>query len=259
MSVKSSTKPDAWTLSPQMTAAPELWRGCVFLEPFWGNPKDIVYGFEPSKVEVSGYTIDIGLGSVGREALYKQNAGSAGNGAAYKYGGGNESEHDVGSEDFTAFVYCRYLNKTNICSAFGKKFTGGPGNEGWTISVNPYGTSDEQVVFILDNDGTQFILESAKGVAPIDTPFTIVGVRSGSTIELFVDGESRDANSVSGSVSNSTVPLQVGSGLSNTGSDVDWGWTGSIYMAGLCKRAWSESEIKAFSADPFAMLRPAGF
>jgi len=40
----SSTKPGPWTLSPQMTAAPELWRDVISVGAVWngtGNPYDL--------------------------------------------------------------------------------------------------------------------------------------------------------------------------------------------------------------------------
>jgi len=45
--IKSSTKPDQWTLSPQMTAAPELWRGCEIVAALWekvGTFRNLVPG-----------------------------------------------------------------------------------------------------------------------------------------------------------------------------------------------------------------------
>lgn len=44
----TGTKPTPWTLSPQMTAAPELWRDLVVLYPFWeygsGQVRDLNWG-----------------------------------------------------------------------------------------------------------------------------------------------------------------------------------------------------------------------
>lgn len=82
------------------------------------------------------------------------------------------------------------------------------------------------------------------------TWYLLVGRRTGTAVEMFIDGDLQTHDAVSTGQIASTCPFLLGINVA-TGGD----WDGDIAFAGMWSRALSTVEIEALSKDVFKMVR----
>ena len=243
-----STKPDAWTLSPQLTAAPELWRGCVIACPFWeasGTPRNIL---NPKVVGTVG-SPSIQLGGSGREVSF-DDASYYEHGYTFpEVGLGNWNEITIASRFINPISFSEkdaLIGDRNLSS-----------NNGWVVGVME-GSG---------NDGRLYVTFS--GVARYDTSTRVPGIRAtkksivwravnGVSFDSFVEGELFESINI-GTLKPSGLSQNVLIGALNDSGSGSRESQGLHEYLFVWNRALTDNEIKALHEDPFAMLRPAGF
>lgn len=253
MSVISATKPDAWTLSPQMTAAPNLWRGCRGLVPLWENsgvPYEIING-KPREAVDAGGSVEWLVSSEGvarnyisdivREDLEVDSTGikrwpfvgplTYAAMAEVENTGGSQTLFGVSDDDGVS-IYCQLAVK---------------GSGGVPRMVNRTGAFQSA-------DGTTNVV--GDGLAHV-----FVGTLNNDasrSLEIFLDGVSEGTDTSDGDVSG-TDRASIGSISRNGANDNTDAFKGKLYWVAAWDRILSSSEIQSLSDDPFIMLRPAGF
>lgn len=264
--VKSSTKPDAWTLSPQMTAAPELWRSAAVF-PFWdGSGLGVpIHGAFP----VSQWSSDAGSSN---NAPHGWSVGSKGRVGDFSSGvlRGGDFVNALTGADALTIVFLIKAGSTGIDNGFLRtegSFDGDPTGGDDIIGIrydssgfNGGGTN--VIKFGMNTTSGSVNGESTSNVQTTDIQHVAMRWRSGEAPELFIDGEKDSLSSSPGTLAGTvsfngdTNAWWVGQGTKESSSSF---WGGDILMHVVATRFWSDGDITAHAADPFAMLRPAGF
>jgi len=122
---------------------------------------------------------------------------------------------------------------------------------GWSLWRDGF----EKYNFAIGASGGQASAQSTTVFADTDWHH-IVGVYTGSSVHIYVDGNDEDATpgSTSGPITNRNDPVGIGAfwdGADFTAAP----WTGQIDNVMIFDRALSAEEIKALYADPFQALR----
>jgi hypothetical protein len=247
----SSTKPQAWTLSPQMTAAPELWRGCTLMLPFWDSFPDArnITPHGPrivsQAINTSG-SIDRNIGPNGVRA-FANNGNDAGSGAYYDF---NAGDFLLDSTDVTLFAVVQVDQLSSNRSNAGDQVVWGWGSG--DVEYAPYFNDNDQIQ-LWDGQGTaQGSTSFAAGVYyVIHTVFD----NSATEFSLYIDGAFDNTLGRFGTMGPSgSVRL-----FNNHNASPNRSFEGRCDIAAAWNRKLSNEEIVILSDDPFAMLRPAGF
>ena len=246
MSATSSTKPDAWTLSPQMTAAPELWRNAMWAYcPAISNKGDILGQDDLDNFKSSNQII----ASSGRAEDYVNTAGDH-----------RQSANSL-PVDTKALSVIMYL--ADPASAdFGAVISNVPSSGSWS-------NKDSFAIQVMSNDNWRWICKLTNGEQRIDTPSAtvlsgpqiIVGTRSkdGSQLKFYYNDtvdDTMDANS-SSDIMLMEDPVIVGGYFDLT--DSRFRTTHKHYYSVILHREVSAEEVEMLRADPWRPWRPAGF
>ena len=240
-----STKPNAWTLSPHLTAAPELWRGCVFCAPFWesgGVPMDVARNVRGTLAHGDPFW---GTGPRGAESDHSLQG-------AWQFA--DDPRITNLGDEFTSVVVIRHPINDLIFDfgyILGKNY-GGSGTKWFYIAediaaniVRFYwddGSDNHLLDASIPNDGEVHVLVQTNSV-------------SNSIREGYVDGEiGVSGSAISGITNNGPVTIGERVDFSNNRE-----YRGKILFCAMWNRRLLPDEVKLISADPFAMLRPAGF
>jgi hypothetical protein len=247
--VKSSTKPDAWTLSPQMTAAPGLWRDYEIVVPFWepNLPSNALSPGGQFLLEVESGSPEMSLTTEGRSLVLP--SVSISNTAIESPDG---AAPDLSSsESYVLTLYMTIGDASVAGSGFNHRWEWEDvdTNEGFSGAV--------------DTDGTFFIFtsgENTQGVGSIpiddDQPHLIVVEwdQPNGTMTQFIDGLQDYSVSYSDTSSGTNMRLVFGLHSSNGGGDLA---RTRYHFFSIRKGRVNPSST--LLNDPFAMLRPAGF
>jgi hypothetical protein len=231
--VKSSTKPQAWTLSPQMTAAPELWRGCILMLPFWEGASNVAR-------DASGYGRDgtiSGATSVLRDR-----------GRTLSFDGNDEVQGNLRIDTATGPYSWSWWSYTDtveqkwmwvtptLSDGFGFGVWDGAGefrayagasNQRWAGSSGDVVAGQWQH-WVVIHDGSTITQVYRNGVE-------LSGTTGGGAIDSTVHEIGQQANSF-------------------------WQpWSGDLDLPTVWNRGLAVSEIRKLYHDPSAMIRPAGF
>ena len=243
----SPQKPKAWTLSPQLTAAPELWRGCVFMVPFWegvGVPFDIV--------RKSAGTV----GNGSPDWIYLRQGLSSDHSArgAWSFFD-NSLITNLGDEMTNLVLMKESLEEATTDSEYiaGKNYGGG--NTKWF-----YITKSSQEPFLgafFWDDGNDNNLLNGNTEIIDNQPHLLAQTNSlkDNIREVWTDGTlEASGNAISGITNNG--PVVIGERADFNASRE---YRGSILLHAMWNRRLRSHEIQLLTRDPFAMLRPAGF
>lgn len=224
-------KPKAWNVKPQMTAARDLWRGCVHALPFW--PGALNYDIAQRRY----YPV------TGTLANRLTPSGLAGNfdGTNTRIALGMPHWATVLSE-ISVFAYV-------IPDVFGSDNT---------IFREDGGAASQ---FDLDiNDGTEIRWYTQAGTLTAPTsdytagqPMTISGSVGRGGLKLFINAE-KVGESAGGTISPVNNGIYVGA--ENLAADE---FDGAMMFLSAWSRDLTDDEQIALHKDPFAMIRPAGF
>ena len=253
MSVLSATKPDIWTLSPQMTAAPNLWSQCALLFPLWDRSTtihDIVGNIRYSYIiDGTSGTPEADLGPNGRR-ISTNNGTSAASGDYYDISISDYPEL-VGTDiTLWALAHTDYLSSARGGSGdqvlFGTDWDGSK-----ILNYAPYFNDNDRIQ--LWNGG------SAAGNVTFNANqlYNIACILDGASGEfsLYVDGV-LDTTLTGFSTFTSSGILRI---FNNRDTDPNRSFAGSADIMGVWSRKLSDGEIALLNKDPFAMIRPAGF
>ena len=239
MGVISSTKPDAWTLSPQMTAAPEYWRGnTVIVIPFWNDrDKDIANGF--------------GLDYTGSPSRILNQNGSVldFNGSSDYIEIQNSKDKFLNSFSFAIRVKSGYLlDDQRILARWASD-----GTESFVLWMDSGGAGAGYAIQIKESTDSPIATIGTDASSAKKEMQSVVAVYDLNTILIYVDGVKKDQAPATVPVKSSNNNIRIGN-LEGVGQF----FNGKIEMAVLSSRPWTEKEVIQWSNDPFAMLRPAG-
>ena len=253
-----STKPDAWTLSPQLTEAPELWRNAQLVVPLWegsGPPVDIVTGNNASIVGLPAWN-------------------ASRSGRTIKGTQSGTSERII----FPSLRQSSNSNPYTIAVFFNRStagFTSVSGGDEALISIDDdflFFEDSRAHLYMEDGDGTlKFINQIGQG-ASAAIEGTTTGLNDGknhvcvvvsdgvdsANNKMWLDGK-EEPITVSGSEDptiGTTHPILL---LNGSAQSENRASLANIYLAVLIFEKWTPVQVKKFSGDPFAMLRPAGF
>lgn len=244
MGALSSTKPQAWTLSPQMTAAPELWRDCLICAPFWessGTPQNIVGSEFASDFLNAGW----GIGSDGVELDLSADA----SGITFPLTADLPASSGVTIHFLHVFVnisspgnYARWIDT--------------PGEALSMFQDGAQSTTEREGEIRFQRDG-QFLADEGVFVDKL-VPSSVTGTHPGGTgtARMYVDGEQRISKSWQATTDHSQGDkIWIGRENDDSTDDVKM----HLRFFALWRRELSPSDIDLLARDPFAMLRPAGF
>lgn len=248
-------KPAMWTLQPQLTAAPNLWRGVQFFMPYWegtGRPWNIMQGSNGRDPNGSG-TLTWVLTDDGRGVDYS---------SGYQKWI-NADQLFIGADEFTA-VFVIQSDATNT-------------DKGWFITETPDGSGGSTYMrydasgfnggqsnvinFGIETTGGAANMESSGGVQTTDTQHLVMRWKSGIAPELFIDGVQDTPSYNSGAVTGTLggdgwVTYEIGRSAKDSGGTT---WDGKILFHCAATRYWTDDDIWAHYRNPNIMLRPAGF
>lgn len=249
MGVLGSTKPDAWTLSPQLTEAPELWQGDTVVLPFWegsGQP-NIIRANGPESLDIAEGTPVWGKTLEGMSRNY----------------GGNSFENGIVPGFFDE------VEALTIAAIFimrGENFTdngifgdGTKANWDNNRAVQIVSRRSERIRFFIRTNSGGYFTEDPNTNLVIGKLMVSVNTWSsadGGLLKSYLNGMEID------SVQGPTSYLPTGHGDLIVASYYDNGdrrFDADYLMCVAKTEKWSDAEVKKFSEDPFAMLRPAGF
>ena len=240
MGVKSSTKPDAWTLSPQLTAAPEMWRGCIACWPMWDGSGEQVMDVVSRRDGTFQNASALGwsLGSEGKNLSFQSENAS---GHLTIIDGVNLTP----KKELTYWFYAKPSTKNSSKTVYGKEI-GGPWNKIGTLFA-------DELRGTLTAGGTiEDIDVSIQPGELLTGALTYDGVNA----RVYVNGAEGGVAAMSGDVDYTSEAPAIGrSSADSTGAVFD----GEIYIVALWDRALTDNELKLLNDDPYIMLRPAGF
>ena len=235
-----STKPAPWTLSPQLTAAPELWRGLEAVFPLWEGTGD------PQMLGDMPVTTDLQIATWGKTL---NGASVNGDGSAFSYVRSTQFP-DVGPTNWTFVV--SGVSGSNSQERFHNLLINGESNSIREQKMMIAARNGSQLqAGIGDGNGNQ--ASGAKFDVLKGNPFCIVVVYNGSVVKVFKNGDLID--SFSSSLQTNTISKFAVMGDPEKNLE----WIGSVDFVSAYSRAVTDQEARFITTDPFAMLRPAGF
>ena len=229
------TKPAPWTLSPQLTDAPELWRGCFFCVPMWegtGRPRDL-FGHEIVG-EASSSVVPWVIGQGGLATNYQQITSPSSN-----LNTPDAPEFSLLKSGVQATWLMTFLTRNNSDTwiLFGKR------NE-WALQS--FG-SDIRLATFGGNSGSGDTISK-------NFVYTIVIVNTaGVGGKIYLNGSLYKSFSNSDTSSDDTDPVRIGAFNAN-----DFLFDGEVYQCSLWNRRLNDDVAQRLSADPYAMIRPRG-
>lgn len=262
---RAGIKPMPWALQPQITEAPEMWRGAKFCMPVWegaGLPRNIatprkpldvisdrIFANFPSWVPTQGgLAVDVtnqgafdfreahkdlvGLSQVTMVVILKSDATATDEGIVYS---------DLGSTSDDRPFNIRYDSQG---------FSGG-------------GTNLIKYAMVAESGGVKSfsVGESANNTQTTEVQHLVIRWKSGTEVQLFINGVKDIPTFTPAAISGVTPPadadfqgIQFGVGRSNrlTASRM------KILFGLIVGEYWSDELIRRHHSDPYAMLRPAG-
>jgi hypothetical protein len=242
--VKSSTKPDAWTLSPQMTASPNDWRDTKMCLPFWESPGPV------------GTVYDIRR----NEFLSVNNADAQHNIIMTPGGPGfstQSNDTNAGAISYNAQVLPvgNSGDEWSILIAGTFRETADPEqtlvgiDDSWLIRIEAGPTINLRTF----GSGNSFSPPNWD-VSKDEFHTLVMNWRAGVSVQMSWDGEDLGTISQSDTSSTSNV-LDVG----HRGAQDHIKTKTKVVLIEGSDKARSVADSNRLSADPFAMLRPAGF
>jgi hypothetical protein len=240
--MKSATKPQAWTLSPQMTAAPELWRNIHGVIPFWRSESLFVIKDDGNRFS------DEDVSSASWSWTTTQN------GIALRTNDtdGLVVHNEVDAPHSGPFAGIVVVDNSDLADSSNALMAdmNSSSNIGWSLKLEQFG-SPGQLGF------TKHGVADLTSTFDSPTGFAVIGftVEANDNVLLFLDGKKDDLqNSQSFSEPSDSDKAWV---LAET-KQTDFAQTDFLFAA-LWNRELTDSEHKCLADDPFAMLRPAGF
>lgn len=237
----SHTKPAPWALSPELTAAPGLWRGCVAAVPLWEGqsvPLDYVSGRSLRAFDA-------------QPEWLASNRGKATDhrGSTKMWLLDSNAVLDAVGDRMTQVVVVSGIQSTGSIQYICGKNYGGNGVKWFSIGVDNLATLpvyyvDNGSVLSLSNGSTN-IMGGSLHVVGQDND--IAGGSRG-----YVDGR-QDAEGGARDIANGG-PVVLGGRADGDGGRR---YNGFIHFYALWSRLLTDDEHFALAADPFAMLRPA--
>jgi hypothetical protein len=243
MSALSSTKPQAWTLSPQMTAAPELWRGCVRMLA-WSLTHDIARGDFWTIVDTTS-EVETGLSDMGRVFEFRPTSADS---------GGALSVSTVGSVDLGAGPWSIWgISRVRVLPS-SRSSPKDSNVISWHV-----GTADENNAPYYNDDDSMSLWDNGSRVEMLSsitagTWYNHVVTYDGTNTLAYVDGEEK-VNTTSLNFDSLSSDFYIG----RRGGSGDRYFDGDLAIFGLFNRVLTANEAERLNTDPFAMLRPAGF
>ena len=273
----SPQKPKAWNLSPQMTAAPELWRGGAVLYPNWCNGPIRPIGGDSS---VKNHTLAL-KSNPGYQLVPKGGAfyfdrvnGSNGDGAQAEPVSKVPFPTGKTGESLIIHTFFRMANASpddlDVLTVFGCNPSSGNNGDGFWLRMEKYNAKPGDTyqpylrTFGSNNGGD---LTQSSVVTGGEDHLVSVAWDVGQGYDVYVDGKlaTTTVNSDAGSKS-STYSIEMGSSSDGAGNFNHGGrqpFDGWIYYAYVRSQKNARNNIaneaKWLYSDPFAMLRPAGF
>ena len=231
-----NTKPDAWTLSPQLTVAPELWRGLWHLFAFY--PGALGYDHVTRKMFPTNGGLSIRSTSEGLAANFD------GTGTNVKLG--NPDGITNGSQ-ISVFAYLIpdvfgndgsiFRSAGNVDSAFDLDFNNGSELRWFTNDI--IGARNSTL---------------AKDLSAFSTgvPVAVGATLGDSGNKLYINGRVEDS-SPDTTRNTATDPIYIGS--EGTADYLD----GAVLILAVWDYDLRPADMLKLFNDPFLMLRPAGF
>ena len=249
MGVKSSTKPDAWTLSPQLTAAPELWRNAGFSFPFWegsGDAMELVRGKNSATLDADELPIVVG-----------RRLSSAGNSLG-EMGTKRFQVNVSGSLEFandTQGTVVLYLLPQGVDAAEDVYFSFEGDSSSDMVVVRPNGAGS--IDWFL-RGANNFNGQVAGTVMNDGDPHVLIFSGGPDGFKMYIDDQIVTTDSATVWFANIQSPQQITLNgwpafLASVGAPHQ------LVLAHYIRRQVPDSVAKFIGRDPFAMLRPAGF
>lgn len=237
----ANRKPKAWNLNPQMTAAPELWRGNTEVVAFQegaGLPMVTTAAGIIIPHTVKG-TPEWNYGPKGRE--YRTSKASS---ESFVYN--SRVLQKVSDYAYTVLLAVRDANADHGISGS----SGSTSFRTFLVWWNGSGRSFRYRIW----DGAE---KDIRGTTIFSTDEYHIGtvVHDSEGVKLYVDGVLEDSQAASDAQSVSTDDLEIGEGRP-TGSEYS---DGNFVLFIAHDYAPTPKEIERLHADPFAMCLPAGF
>lgn len=256
----SSTKPQAWTLSPQMTAAPELWRDVLGAFPLWSlTEQNLAIPSTKLAIQGSSVTLDPGLSGMSgnnftnKGYLYVDDAGFCDIASP-------PGPMELDRDNFRVSVLAA-LNVGSIDDSFECVLTKGR-TVGFPDLTAPFSivssSSTSELGWEVNDGSNRSLLPVSKSA---NEEMTVVGTFDGTNQKVFKNGKEEGSATPSWDGSANTSPNgdRFAIGDDPMRDDIRMNWSGRIYFVVIWRRALTQEEALFLSADPFAMLRPAGF
>jgi len=255
-------KPARWAFNPAQVDPAWRWfhQRLLFGAALWergGVPRDLV-----SRVYANVRKTGVGASDPTWVATrYGPGRNSQHNNTNINYGEaddwGDRLDETLGVADFTVFsMFILEGGHTNINALLVKRDADSDLGTGWWLGVNSFNTDDRKIRFALEGAGGGEA-NSASGLVVTDQIHTAIGRRSGTTIDVWLDGVQR-ASTGSVTISLDTTAklfsggFEKGAGQENV---VAFGLDGTRLLEWVVQGALSDSEIIALSLDPFGPFR----
>lgn len=251
------TKPYMWALSPLLTKEPDLWRYAKSIIPIWEgvpgeNPEsvyDIVNGQLTMRYDLaSKHIYELGPGGIRINFNATYNNSPNHTGVSLPVGVLNGADKLI--------VFAQFYNLAGETSVIQEDviLSNWPGTNNQIITR--YDSTANQFEFFVDT-GSGTIGGGFNGTAGTSGFDTVVFIYTGSELQVWLNGEkSSTTYSVSGTLNTETST-----------NPKWWDYVGEPadspryeqMIGGLLVGIGDEHTAKRLSADPFMMLRPAGF
>lgn len=238
-----SDKPAAWNVSAMFTAAPELWRDCVFYAMGFGpNISEMVYGLPVDIGNLAGGAITTPEGVAGRA--------TEGTGSNYRFTL-NDYQRDFPQGRHTVLVYGRVRSS----ASGGQMFNCGN-------SVNWFGFNGGGPDLIAQWDDNSTKVELTNGTSINDDTihqFVARQTLSGGVekYQLYLDGVLEDDANINNrfTIDGTTLNVEAGGAPWNTTANCESDFLHAI----IWRRDLLDDELEQLRIDPSIMLRTAGF
>jgi len=235
------TKPAPWTLSPQLTEAPDLWDDCIFVYPFWelvGPPKQILLLDQDTNalawgLSEHGAQIEMGGASNGMGLIQKPPNSIIGQSPhkftlvwfGYFFDQNNDDEGIFFSyidSDFSRgfWLTAKHWTGGNLLFEWKQDWGGG------SFGLGTHGNADAVHIFRFDTSGEH-----------------------GNTAEVWIGGNRVHSTTSTKDESLQTNEARMGIRLKGEGAQ-------NCRFFGLWQDWQSDEFIQRMTADPYAMIRP---
>jgi len=237
MSVLSSIKPAPWPLSPELTEAPELWRGCVRCYPFWEYGSDAIWDVSPnrSKAEVVNISAANNWGIDGMGPFF-----------AFQRADSSYLRTKV-IQGFTE-IGLLFLTRPRSLASFHGLFGKGRGNNG---SIGIFSNDGDQIQIGTGNPNTSRF----ENLSPNRWYKLGVSVSADGTVAHLIGDGRNDTASNGETISGNNIEAVLGA-LKNGVDDISFHGDWDVSLAIIYDRPISRDFFLKWANDPFAMLRP---